>query len=204
MTRLVIARTPVDGRTLREADSRATALVVGPATLAAADSAVVDVLAEHRAFILAVGEGTLEGHGLAAGLLADVFAVGEDAVLRLDSRVGVGDLAAGLVWRIGPGSFRLLVEKPVPRGDRALEAGLADEVVPLGADPLEWAVAWFGARSLLALQSGARLVRMRGGDVTERAEFARLFAAGEPQEGLGRFLDKEPLDFSERTIVETI
>lgn len=204
MTRLVIVRTPVEGRTLREADSRATALVVGPAALAAADSATVDVLAEHRAFILAVGEGTLGGHGLAAGLLADVFAVGDDAALRLDSEVGVGDVAAGLIWRIGPGSFRLLVERPVLRGDRAVEAGLADEVVPPGADPLEWALAWFGGRSLLALQSGARLVRMRGGDAAERAEFARLFAAGEPQEGLGRFLDKAPLDFSERRIVETI
>lgn len=44
---------------------------------------------------------------------------------------------------------------------------------------------------------------MRGGDVGERMEFGRLFAAGEPQCGLKRFLSKEAAELAE-IIVETI
>jgi hypothetical protein len=39
------------------------------------------------------------------------------------------------------------------------------------------------------------LIRSRGGDRLERAEFARLFALGEPQKGLGAFLAKKPASF---------
>jgi enoyl-CoA hydratase/carnithine racemase len=68
--------------------------------------------------------------------------------------------------------------------------GLADALVPIGADPVEWFAAWIGGRSTLALDAAAALIRGRGGDVTERFEFARLFATGEPQEGVGAFLEK--------------
>jgi hypothetical protein len=44
-------------------------------------------------------------------------------------------------------------------------------------------------RSGLALDAAARLIRSRGGDALERAEFARLFAAGEPQKGLTAWLE---------------
>jgi hypothetical protein len=50
--------------------------------------------------------------------------------------------------------------------------------------------AWLGGRSALALDTAASLVALRGGDTLERAAFAWLFAAGEPQEGLRAFLDK--------------
>jgi len=42
----------------------------------------------------------------------------------------------------------------------------------------------------VALDAAANLIRRRGGDVLERAEFARLFAAGEPQRGLAAFLNR--------------
>jgi len=45
-------------------------------------------------------------------------------------------------------------------------------------------------RSAIARQSAEMLVNARGGDALERAEFARLFAIGEPQKGLRAFLDR--------------
>jgi len=204
MSRLVIVTRPIGGYELREIDSRATAIVLGPDALAAADEMLVDVAASHRAFLFGVARGSIGGRSLAAGMLSDFFVVTDDAVLRLSGTSSVGDVAAALVRRIGRRALRLLVEGGNPGGREAVEAGCADALVPSGVDPLEWAVGWFGSRSLLALQSGARLIRLRGGDVAERAEFARLFSIGEPQEGLGKFLDKVPLDFSDKRIVETI
>jgi enoyl-CoA hydratase/carnithine racemase len=67
---------------------------------------------------------------------------------------------------------------------------LADVLVPAGADPVEWFAGWIGGRSTRALDAAAALIRGRGGDVTERFAFARLFAAGEPREGLAAFLEK--------------
>ncbi|MBV9492715.1 MAG: hypothetical protein JOZ54_00595 [Acidobacteria bacterium] len=40
------------------------------------------------------------------------------------------------------------------------------------------------------MDSAATLIGARGGDALERAEFARLFATGEPQKGLQAFLEK--------------
>ena len=45
------------------------------------------------------------------------------------------------------------------------------------------------------IDAAAVLVRSRGGDALERAEFARLFAIGEPRTGLGAFLAKKPASF---------
>jgi hypothetical protein len=45
-------------------------------------------------------------------------------------------------------------------------------------------------KSTIALDSAAMLIDRRGGDALERAEFARLFATGTPQEGLTAFLEK--------------
>jgi hypothetical protein len=44
--------------------------------------------------------------------------------------------------------------------------------------------------SALAREVAAKLIASRGGDALERAAFAFLFAAGEPQEGLRAFLEK--------------
>jgi hypothetical protein len=70
-----------------------------------------------------------------------------------------------------------------------LPATIADLLVPAGRDPLQWTNEWVGARSAIALDAAANLIRRRGGDLLERAEFARLFAAGEPQKGLAAWLE---------------
>ena len=100
-------------------------------------------------------------------LLADWLVVAETATLTIDA-----SLAGALLWRLGPDAYRryLLGE---------LDAGaVADGVFHLGA------------RSMLALDVAAELFPRRGGDALERAAFALLFAAGEPQEGLAAFLEK--------------
>jgi hypothetical protein len=91
---------------------------------------------------------------------------------------------AGLVWRLGPAAYRLLLsDKTTFTAFEALAAGLCDSN------------SWSFNRSSLAFDSAARLIGCRGGDALERAEFARLFAAGEPQEGLSAFLQKRPPEF---------
>ena len=102
-----------------------------------------------------------------------------DATLYIDTPQAWGAIA----WRLGPRAFALHLDGTTTfDAAAALEAGLCDAIGD-GRD-------WLRGRSELALDSAASLIRNRGGDVLERAEFARLFAAGIPQEGLRAFLEK--------------
>jgi enoyl-CoA hydratase/carnithine racemase len=98
-------------------------------------------------------------------------------------------LWTGLVGRLGRRALDLHLS-----GVAALDAGGAHAwgVVDGIAESVE---GWLGNRSELALQSAAELVRLRAGDAAERAEFARLFAVGEPQEGLRAFLARRRPNF---------
>ncbi len=96
---------------------------------------------------------------------------------------------AGAVWRIGRRALLLHVEGKITfSAEEALQIGLIDEIAEDGSQ-------FAGARSALALDSAATLITRRGGDALERAEFARLFALGEPQEGLRAFLEKRRPSF---------
>lgn len=91
---------------------------------------------------------------------------------------------AEVVWRIGRRALKLHIDGRTRfSAEEALELGLIDEVVS-GEN-----------RSALARQVAAELVRSRGGDALERAGFALLFAAGEPQKGLRAFLEKRKPSF---------
>ncbi len=91
---------------------------------------------------------------------------------------------AGAIWRIGRQALLLHIEgKTTITAEEALRIGLIDEIA---GDAAQFA----GSRSPMALDSAAMLVTRRGGDALERAEFARLFAIGEPQTGLRAFLEK--------------
>ncbi|HXG59269.1 MAG TPA: hypothetical protein VNL91_09625 [Thermoanaerobaculia bacterium] len=168
--------------------------IVGPDDLGRADAASLAALLGQRRMVLAVGGAVIEGWGAAMVLHSDFAAVPEGAILRLDSAAAWG----GAFWRIGPRAarFHFRGERAIPAG-AALEAGLCDALVPAGRDPIDWAREWLAGRSSLALSSAAELLRSRGGDPLERAEFARLFAAGEPQEGLDAFLRKRPARWKE-------
>ena len=113
-----------------------------------------------------------EGSRTADDLLADWLVVGDSATLTIDAT-----LAGALVWRLGASAYRryLLGE---------LDAHAVDD------GPFD-----LGARSKLALDIAAELLPRRGGDALERAAFALLFAAGEPQEGLAAFLEKRKARF---------
>ena len=137
--------------------------------LAAADPGEV---ASSREAVVAIGKGEVAGRAANVLLLAD-YAV-------LEGTLDVSSAAAGLVWRLGPGALRLILTgKTRYTAGEALAAGLCDAT--------EWT---FTDRSALAFDTAARLIAGRGGDRLERAAFARLFAAGEPQEGLAAFLEK--------------
>jgi len=137
---------------------------------------------------IAIASGTMRGRELADVLFADWLAVTEDASLAIDSP----EAWAGVLWRIGVETLRLHLLATLPlSASAALEWGIADSLVPAGEDPVEWVAEWRMGRSEAALDSAGALIRRRGGDALERAEFARLFAAGEPQTGLAAFLGKQ-------------
>jgi len=120
---------------------------------------------------IAVADGPIT----ADDLLADWLVVTERATLVVDA-----SLAGPLLWRLGPSAYR-----------RYLLGELDARAVADGAFDL-------GARSQLALDVAAELLAQRGGDALERAAFALLFAAGEPQEGLAAFLEKRMARFEIR------
>jgi hypothetical protein len=128
--------------------------------------------------IVAVGEGDLRGDPLACALLSDYLVLASDTLLTLDTPRAW----SGAVWRMGRAALGLCVVPAI------LPAMIADALVPAGRDPLQWTIEWVGTRSAIALDAAANLIRLRGGDVLERAEFARLFAAGVPQKGLAAWL----------------
>jgi len=138
----------------------------------------------RRECVIAIGEGELRGDALAAALHSDFFVVADAATISIDTPKAW----SGVVRRIGRRALLL------PGADlTAAEAhghALCDALVPVGSDPVEWIAAWIGGRSAIALDSAATLIARRGGDALERAEFARLFAIGEPQQGLTAFLEK--------------
>ena len=127
-----------------------------------AEELTVEEVLARREMIVAVAEGEIT----AAALLADWLVAGAEATLDWTSPETLG----ALVWRIGPAALRLYALGGID--------GVAD------ADFVEWE-----GRSGLALDAAAALIRARGGDALERAEFARLFATGEPQKGLTAWLE---------------
>ncbi|HWS72067.1 MAG TPA: hypothetical protein VN605_08130 [Thermoanaerobaculia bacterium] len=151
-----------------------------PAELAAAGASDLDALLARRGATVAMaGEGELHDHGTALALFSDFLLVHPAAVLVVDTPVAW----AGALWRVGGKALRLHLLRDRFSASEAIDEGLADAI---GED----AEGWLAGRSTLALDSAAELLRHRGGDALERAEFARLFAIGEPQRGLEAFLAK--------------
>ena len=145
-------------------------------------------IAESSGLTVAFGTGALNGEPLGAALAADWFAVAPDAVLELDS----AGAWSGAVVRVGRALLRLyLLEATRFDAASARRHELCDGVAADGETALQWLERWIAGRNLIALESAAALVRLRGGDRLERAEFGRLFAAGEPQAGLRAFLDRK-------------
>ena len=127
-----------------------------------AEELAVDEVLSRREMIVAVAEREIT----AAALLADYLIADDGAALDWSSPETLG----ALVWRIGRQALRLYALGGTD--------GVAD------TDFVEWK-----GRSGLALDAAAALIRRRGGDALERAEFARLFATGEPQKGLAAWLE---------------
>jgi enoyl-CoA hydratase/carnithine racemase len=116
---------------------------------------------------------------IGSSLASDYVIVSAGARISIDSP----QAWAAAVWRIGRRALRLHIEGKISfTAEEALDEGLIDEIAGSKEHVPE--------RSELAIDSAAMLVTHRGGDILERAEFARLFAAGEPQKGLRAFLEK--------------
>jgi len=156
-------------------------LFLGPADLqglvAKKHGHALEDLLERRDLVVAFGAGEVRGLAAAALLFADYAVLDENATLDVD----VAEARAGAVWRLGRRTLKWLLDGAQPRD-------IVDEITT--KDPRVWLEEWMRDRSVMALDSAAVLIRMRGGDSLERAEFARLFAAGEPQKGLRAFLAK--------------
>jgi hypothetical protein len=141
----------------------------------------VDELVSRTEMVVAAGEGKIAGNAAAVLLFADYSVLAAGATLVVDSP----DALVALVWRVGRRAF--LLDRSLSAYE-AKECGLVDEISDVDFE--SWRNAFMLNRSELALDAGAALIRMRGGDVLERAVFAHLFACGEPQKGLAAFLGK--------------
>jgi enoyl-CoA hydratase/carnithine racemase len=172
-------------------------LAILPDALIAADAELLRRVVQRRALVITIAGGALSGSPLAAALASDFLALTGGTTLTL----GRDPLAWGaLAGRIGAGAYRLLLTAAGALGaQEALDRGVADALVAAGENPLEWLERWLDGRSLVALDAAAGLIRRRGGDALERAEFARVFAAGTPQEGLAAFLEKRRPSWNEIT-----
>lgn len=203
--RLVVITRAVTAAEFSTIDSRATAICLSD-SVAAVSPALFQQTLHRRALLISTASGDVRPPGVALGLFADVSLLGSASVLDLGRNTEWwGVIAAGIHLRIGAGSEALLFSnKTNLDAGSAIGAGLCESVVAGAHDSLQWCQQWIGGRSLLALQSAASLLRRKGGDVTERAEFARLFASGEPQLGLNRFLNREAVDFRRSLMVEMV
>lgn len=123
--------------------------------------------------------GELRGDAAAELLFAPAAVAHPGAILILDTPLAW----AGALSRLGRAALALYLTRERFEAEEALAEGLVDGVA-IDVD------GWLGGRSALAAESAAMLLRARGGDALERAEFARLFAIGEPQRGLEAFLAK--------------
>lgn len=151
---------------------------LGPAELRAlADARELGELRESRELVVGYADGEVRGLAATALLFSDYAVLHASATLVVDTP----ESWAGVGWRLGRTTLRWAL-------DGARQEQVVDEVTEV--EPRRWLEEWMRHRSVMALDSAALLIRSRGGDRLERAEFARLFAAGEPQKGLGAFLAK--------------
>ncbi|HUR80060.1 MAG TPA: hypothetical protein VM733_04810 [Thermoanaerobaculia bacterium] len=152
-------------------------LFLGPAELRALDAGALGELLARTDCVVAFGDGDIRGVAAAALLFADYAVIAKGAALIIDTNEGW----AAAAWRLRRRTIAWAF-----RGAKAEE--IVDEITGQTAE--QWREEWMRHRSVMALDSAAALIRSHGGDALERAEFARLFAAGEPQKGLGAFLAK--------------
>jgi hypothetical protein len=152
-------------------------LFLAPGDLRGIDRHGLDDLLARTELVVAFGEGEVRGFAAAALLFADYAVLRDGARLVVDE----AEVWAAVAWRLGRKAAGWAAN-----GQKQEE--VVDEITARGAD--EWREEWTRHRSVIALDAAAVLIRARGGDSLERAEFARLFAIGEPQKGLGAFLAK--------------
>lgn len=146
----------------------------------------LDRVLSRRECAVGFGGSDVRGDRAATLLHCDWAVVAADASISIDTP----EAWSGAIWRIGRRALRLLTTPGAVPAAQGLADGLVDAVVAAGTDPLQWMNGWLAGRSELALDSAAAMIRLRGGDPLERAEFARMFGVGEPQAGLAAFLTK--------------
>jgi enoyl-CoA hydratase/carnithine racemase len=157
-----------------------------PAELQAIGLRELDDLLGGTEMIVAAGSDDVRGLAAAALLFADYAVLDTHATLHLDAP----ETWAGAAWRLGHRALRLHIDRRTALpADEAKAEELCDEVIH--EDAQQWLDRWMQGRNPVALDSAAALIRRRGGDPLERAAFARLFAMGEPQQGLRAFLARK-------------
>ena len=146
----------------------------------AAEGIEPERVADSHECTIVFASGETRGAAATSLLLADYAVMAPSSVLHIDSPAAW----AGVIWRIGRDAVHQLATSTARFDAReALDAQLIDAITENPALLLD-------SRSAVALDSAAMLISRRGGDALERAEFARLFAIGEPQRGLAAFLGK--------------
>ena len=148
--------------------------------IVAADAIEPEQVVESRECLVVLATGETRGRAAASLLLSDFAVMAPAGSLHIDC----SEAWAGVIWRLGRDALTVHARGKSSLGAaEAADAGLVDAID-------ENAASLFESRSAIALDAAAMLISRRGGDALERAEFARLFAIGEPQRGLAAFLGK--------------
>ena len=205
-TRLTIVTRPLGRSEAWEIERRSELIAFVDVALEESfdDDRMLEWWFQRRFTAVAVASNDVREGSAAALLAADLAAIAATKTVHLAAGRHSGDLVTALTRRLGPSTLHFLVEQGESiEAEAAVPAGVADALVPSGVDSVKWLRDWIGGRSLAALHSAASLIRLAS-QPGERIEFARLFSTGEPQRGLGRFLSKQPLEFSSSNIVEIL
>lgn len=202
--RVAVPQHPITAAQFERANEQFEAIVLDDRSLGGANEALFAAVVRRNTLLMVI-------LSTFSNKLASVVALSSDYLAaRRDSKLQVGQsmdplMAAGLVSRIGDPGIRFAQgETRFLDASALVRAQICQNLVPDEVDSVEWTRGWLEGRHPVALASAAMLVRDRGGDAIENAEFGRLFAAGLPQVGLQRFLNRDRSPFGGAEIVETL
>lgn len=199
---------PLTAQAFEDFDDSADIVVLSTTALSDADGRLLEAIHRRRGLVVVIASSFESLPRTLIALASDFLVITRSTTLQIGSRIHP-EVAAALVVRIGEAGIGFAEGKSrVLSSDDLLRAGicqsLAGELVGDEVDSVKWTKAWVEGRHVAALASAASLLRKRGGDALENAEFGRLFAAGLPQRGMQRFLNRDCSSFGGAEIVERL
>lgn len=195
---------PLTPQSFQAFDDSSDVVVLSTSAVSEADARFVEAIHRRRGLVVVIASSFDSLPQTLIALASDFLVISRSTTLQVGSRIHPA-VAAAVVVRIGePGIGFAEGKSRVLASDALFRAGICQSLVGDEVDSVKWARAWVEGRHVAALASAASLLRKRGGDALENAEFGRLFAAGVPQRGMQRFLNRDRSSFGGAEIVERL